>query len=34
MFGLTGPIIGVIAELAKPLARAGDRSTHKTSRYG
>ena len=34
LFGLTGPIIGVIAELAKPLARVGDRSTHKTSRYG
>jgi uncharacterized membrane protein YbhN (UPF0104 family) len=34
LFGLTGPLIGVIAELAKPLARVGDRSTQKKSRYG
>jgi glycosyltransferase 2 family protein len=34
LFGLTGPIIGVIAEVAKPLARVGDRSTQKRSRFG
>jgi uncharacterized membrane protein YbhN (UPF0104 family) len=34
LFGLTGPLIGVIAELAKPLAHVGDGSTQKTSHYG
>ena len=34
LYGLTGPLIGAIAELAKPLARVRDGSTHKTSHYG
>jgi uncharacterized membrane protein YbhN (UPF0104 family) len=34
LYGLTGPFIGVIAELAKLLVRTGDGGTQKTSRYG
>jgi hypothetical protein len=34
LFGLTGPLIGVIAELAKLLARTGDGSIQRKSHFG